>query len=248
MNAIQEPERGCPSRLRFDRLLAGELEPSRAAALTAHAAGCARCGGLLVELRHAHGAFAHGAVLPGAVVRRVRERRRSIAWARWGAPALAAAAALLAWSAWPRLRPDAPRFGERSKGGAVELAFYVLHDGAVRLGADGERVQPGDRIELAYTSDHDAYLAVLSIDAARKASTYYAKDGRAAKIPAARRAVLDQSTLLDATLGRELVYILICAEPIAVAPLLQALERAPEATPVATSCTIERRALFKVPR
>ena len=83
MNAIQEPELGCPSRLRFDRLLAGELEATRAAELTAHAAGCARCGGLLVELRRAHAAFAQSAPLPGAVASRVRERRRSIAWSRW---------------------------------------------------------------------------------------------------------------------------------------------------------------------
>jgi hypothetical protein len=248
MNAIQKPERACPSRLRFDRLLAGELDPAHAAQLTAHATGCVRCGELLAELRRGHAAFGASAALPDAVVQRVSEGRGVVAWPRWTAPVLAAAAALLAWSAWPRSLPGMPSFGERSKGSAVQLAFYVLHDGTVRPGADGERVQPGDQLEFAYTSEREAYLAIVSIDAARKASAYYAKDGYAAKILPARRAVLDQSTLLDATLGHEWVYSLVCMEPVAVAPILEALERSPEAVPSVASCTVERHALLKVPR
>lgn len=247
MNVLREPAPECPSQLRFDRLLAGELEPARAAELTAHAVSCARCGSLLAELRRGRDAFVASAALPDAVAQRVleRARERRVAGWRWAAPALAAAAAaLLTWTAWPAQAP----FAERTKGGAVQLAFYVLHDGAVRPGMNGERVQPGDRIEFAYTSERDAYLAIVSIDSARKASSYYAKDGRAAKIPPARRAVLEQSTLLDDTLGPELVYTLVCAQPIEVAPVLQALERSPEQVPSVPDCMIERHALNKVAR
>jgi hypothetical protein len=160
---------------------------------------------------------------------------------------LAAAALMLAYVAWPKLPPPAPTDTVRSKGG-IQLAFYVLHDGAVRPGADGERVQPGDRIEFRYTSERDAYLGIVSIDGARKASVYYAAGGRAAEVRAASHALLDRSTLLDGTLGAELVYALVCTQPIALAPLLQALERAPERAPAAPGCSVARYALLKVPR
>ena len=248
MDVIREPERACASRFRFDSLLAGELDPEHAARLSEHAGACARCGALLAELRAGHAAFVATTALPDAVVRRVRAGRRAVAWPRWAAPVLAATAVLLAWSAWPWLDPGGQSSSERSKGSAARLAFYVLHDGSVRPGADGERVQPGDRIEFSYTSEREVYLAILGIDAARKASVYYAKDGRAVKVPPARRALLDQSTLLDTTLGQERVYTLVCAQPIAVAPILHALERAPEAAPIAPGCTVERHVLLKVPR
>src|SRR5688500_8043754 len=138
MNAIQEREPACPSRLRFDRLLAGELESVQARELSAHAAGCARCNALLAELRRGHEAFATAAVLPDAIARRVRERAaergRDLAWPRWAAPLLAAAAVLITWTAWPPGSPQAPTLGERTKGGEVHLSFYVMHDGAVRPG------------------------------------------------------------------------------------------------------------------
>jgi anti-sigma factor RsiW len=241
MSAVHEHNAQCPSRLRFDRLIAGELPPEQAQQLEQHASRCARCQPLLAEMKRGYEAF--DAVVPNAVVQRVRERSsRGRAWLRASAPLLAAASVLLVWAAWP-----AREVGTRSKGGP-KLAFYVLHDGAVRPGTDGERVQPGDHIEFAYASAHDAYLAIVSIDAARKASVYYAKDGRAAPLRAANRAVLEQSTLLDETLGPETVYALVCAQPIAVAPLLEALERAPERAPVAEGCSVERYALLKVPR
>jgi hypothetical protein len=241
MNVLHERTGPCPSRLRFDRLLAGELTVEQARQLEQHAESCARCRSLFTEIKRGYEAFE--AVVPRAIVQRVRERsgaRR--AWLRWSVPALAAASVLLAWVAWP-----APHAGTRSKGGP-KLAFYVLHDGVVRPGVDGERVHPGDHLEFAYASERDAYLAIISIDAARKASVFYAKDGYAAPMPAASRAVLDQSTLLDDTLGPETVYALVCAQPIAVAPLLQALERAPERAPIASGCAVERYALLKVPR
>jgi hypothetical protein len=241
---FDETER-CPSRLRFDRLLAGELEAAQAQQLEQHARCCPRCRPLLDQLRRGHAAFP--TALPDNIAQRVREHEhagRDRPWLAWSTPALAAAALLLALAAWPaRPQPDSVR----TKGGP-RLSFYILHDGAVRPGTDGERVQPGDRLEFAYSSERDAFLAIVSIDAARKASAYYEQDGRAARIGASSRAVLDRSTLLDGTLGPETIYALVCAEPIAVTPLLQALERAPARVPDATGCSVQRYALVKVPR
>lgn len=246
MNAAHPERPPCPSRLRFDRLLAGELEPAQARELQRHVERCARCSALLTELRSGLDAFSP--VLPDRLVQRVRatsKPRRD--WTRWAMPALAAAGAVLAWLVVhePPTIPNAG--GVRSKGG-VQLGFYVLHAGAVRAGMDGERVQPGDQLEFAYSSERDVYLAIVSIDAAGKASAYYVREGRAARIAAASHAVLDQSTLLDDTLGPELVYALSCTQPIAVEPVLQTLERAPDLPPAVAGCEVTRHSLLKVAR
>jgi hypothetical protein len=243
MNALHEHGSACPSRLRFDRLLAGELPADQARQLEQHVQSCARCSVLLNEIKGGYDAF--DARLPDAIAKRAVTRRRSSRWAA-SAPVLAAASVLLAWLAWPERDVETRLDTERTKG--AQLKFYVLHEGAVRPGADGEHVQPGDQIQFAYTSERAAYLAIVSIDAARKASVYFARDGRAAPIEAARHTLLDRSTLLDDTLGPETVYGLVCADSIEVAPLLRALERAPERAPVATGCTVERYTLLKVPR
>ena len=157
---------GCPSHLRFDRLIAGELSAAEAQSVEQHAIGCSRCGPKLAQMQRQHAEFSK--VLPVAIVQRVRERERRMRRS-WQLPsALAAAAAVLVWIAWPGLTPPS---GVRSKGG-TRLKFYVLHDGAVRPGFDGERVQPGDRLQFAYSSERDAYLAIVSIDASRKATAY----------------------------------------------------------------------------
>ena len=237
----------CPSRLRFDRLLARELSDKDAHEVELHAQSCLRCGPLLVELRRGHDAFAPE--LPAVLVQRVKDSEaRARAGKRSFAPLLAApllaAVALVVWF----LRPHEAELATRSKGGS-QLSFYVLHDGVVRLGVDGERVRPGDALRFGYSSAHDGYLAIVSIDGAGASSAYYAEQGqRAVKVAAASRALLDQTTVLDDTLGPELVYGLLCSEPIPLAPVLRALAQQPDAPPEVPGCTLERYALLKVPR
>ena len=252
MNAAHPHEGACPSRLRFDQLIAGELERAQAEQLEQHAASCARCRPLLAAQQRGHARFS--AQLPPAVRARVAERggevgrersarSRARVWLRWSTPLLAAAAALLAYRTWSGAPAED---AVRTKGSA--LRFYVLHDGVVRPGSDGERVQPGDRLQFTYTNDQDAYLLIVSIDGAGKASAYYSDGERAASVAAGSGVPLARSTLLDDTLGRETVYALQCAEPIAIAPVLEALQRAPTREPAAPGCTVERYALLKVPR
>jgi hypothetical protein len=247
MKAAHEPERGCQSHLRIDRLLAGELDAASGEEVERHARSCARCGRLLNELKRAQVAFSP--VLPEVLVQRVherQERRVLLAGRTWLAPLVAAAGLLLALTLWTTPL-DVQEAGVRTKG-VPQLTFYVLHDGVVRPGADGEHVQPGDQIQFAYTSPRDAYLAVVSIDAARKVNAYYAEDGRAAPLGAASHRVLDRSTRLDETLGPETLYVLLCDQAIVVAPLLRALERAPDRPPAASGCSVQRIALHKVAR
>jgi hypothetical protein len=248
MNTRYARDPACASNLQFDRYLAGELEPGRAVELERHLGSCARCTATFDTIRR--GAEAFSRELPAAIASRVRAEVRARSaqrWWHWCLPlAAASAVAALIW-AGAGGTIDSSTEQERTKGGA-RARFYVMHDGIVRPGSDGERVQAGDSIEFAYSSDRELYLAIVSIDGAQHASVYYDASGRAAKIERARDAALDRSTVLDATLGAETVYVLFCEHPIEIAPLTRALERAPERAVAADGCTTERHTLFKVAR
>jgi hypothetical protein len=130
----------------------------------------------------------------------------------------------------------------------ARVTLYVQHAGAVRLASEGEHVEPGDAIEFAYSTDRSAYLAVVSVDGARHASVYYARGGRAARIEPARESPVDQSTVLDATLGAEFMYALFCDRPIEVGPIASALEAAPQRAPSPDGCVVDRHTIVKVVR
>ena len=171
--ANRSPE--CPSRLRFDRWLAGELEAPQAHALEAHARGCTRCEALLGELQRGTQAFHKLCRKPScsACASAPNARRPCSCGSLPRSPR--SAASLVAWTSADE--PDTVRI----KGGP-QLSFYVLHEGHVRPGVSGERVQAGDRVQFGYSSSSDGYLAIVSIDAANKASVFFAPNGHAAKI------------------------------------------------------------------
>jgi hypothetical protein len=242
MNMQRELGPRCPSGFALDRLLAGESSADDVG-IERHVAGCERCSARVAELRRAQARFA---VLPDALVRHVREQTARRAW-RWPLPLAAAGVLLAFWATWTQLGPGGESVGVRTKGG-THVTFYVMHDGAVRPGLDGERVHPGDSLQFVYASDRDMYFAIVSIDGNRKASAYFDQDGRAAPIARSRRGVLDRSTVLDATLGNETLYALFCAGPIALDAVLAELERAPEQRPSAAGCSIERHTVVKVAR
>ena len=50
---------------------------------------------------------------------------------------------------------------------------------------------------------------------------------------------LPLSTVLDATLGPETLYVLACPAPISLEPLLSALEREPSRPPAVEGCELD---------
>jgi hypothetical protein len=148
--------------------------------------------------------------------------------------ALAAAAALLLM-----LRPTDD--GTRVKGGR-SASLFVAHAGQTRRAAPGEVVTPGDTLQLQYSSARRSYGAILSLDGARHASRYFPDADRAAPLEPGRDRSFPASTVLDAVPGSESVYVLLCDEPIALAPLVDALPVRPPAPP---GCTVQRFELDK---
>jgi hypothetical protein len=190
----------CISELAIDRLLAGELPLLEATAAREHATRCNRCGGMLDDAVSVQAAF--HADPPPLLLPLARRRR----FAPYAATAAAAAAVLVLLVA----RRGSEQTGTHTKGLiAPRLGFFVAHDGSVRRGANGERVVPGDRIELATSSADPGWLTVTSVDGAGVHSVYVPTRAYAA----GSDQVLPFAIELDDALGLETVTAMFCPMP-----------------------------------
>src|SRR5262249_10415873 len=116
------------------------------------------------------------------------------------------------------------------------LAMYVQHGVEVRRAGPGETVSPGDAVRFAVSTPTPAYVAVLSVDPAGKASVYFPQASHAAQVPAGSEAARPLGTRLDATTGEERLLGLFCASPVELEPIRQALERGHDGAPLPADC------------
>jgi anti-sigma factor RsiW len=206
--------RACLSALRLDRFLAGELPPRDADEVRAHLASCARCSEASAELRK--GREEPLPPLRANVVELRPRRRLPLLAAGLG---LAAAASLLVVLLPVRITP-----AERSKGSGHALAMFVQHGAKVRRAGPGEVVAAGDAVRFAVTTPQAAYVAVLSVDPAGRASVYFPLGARAEAVAAGREVPLPLGTRLDSTVGEERLVGLFCASPVELEPLRASLQ------------------------
>lgn len=249
---IRSRPEGCISDLRFDRMLADEVDGAAARALHEHVAACAHCAARLAAIEAARAAFTASAPpLPARVVEFLK-RRRNPAWFASTAGALAAAAALVFWSRahGPSIDPshegaDLAPSATRTKG-AARLGMYIERRGAVIRAQEGDIVHPDDRIQFTVTSSEGGYLAVIGVDGAKAVTVYYPTGPRAQAFEPGADVALSTSTRLDATLGPEVDYGLFCATPIELEPVRQAFAARPDDPPIPAGCRLDRVRFVKV--
>jgi hypothetical protein len=244
---------GCVSDLRFDRLIAGELDLGAERVVRDHVAGCALCAARLAEIEAAAAAFIeHAPPLPGRVIE-LRKRRPKPAWLASTAGALAAAAALVVWARvhapWSTIDPsqggDVADSSTRTKG-AARLGLYIERRGAVIRAQEGDTVHPDDRLQFTVTSAEGGFLAVIGVDGASAVTVYYPSGLRAEAFDPGTDLPLGASTILDATLGREVDYGLFCKAPIELEPVRRAFAARPDDPPIPAGCRLDRLHLVKV--
>jgi hypothetical protein len=212
----------CESDLSFDLALAGDLPEADERRVRAHMAGCALCAARWVEIEARRIAFDAG---PPALD--LDRRTRAARWwrRRWMGPAaaLAAAAAILLLLVWPGGGEPVRAPASRTKGGEV-FQLFIRHGASIRKAGAAEVVHPADQLQFVYSSPWPGYAAVLSRDGAGAVSVYFPDVGTTAwAAPPGRDQQLPRSTILDGTLGREVVIALFCSSAIDLEPLRREL-------------------------
>jgi hypothetical protein len=210
------------SRFALDLVLAGAAGEAE----RAHVEGCARCSGLVEELRRDDGGFLGRfpsfETLPAGRARAaVPEPRSWIAgWKLGLAGALAAAAVVVALRVVPR---DHVPPGTRLKGGSiVELA--VSRGGRSFAHDEGVPLRPGDVLAFRY-STQQPYLLLLSVERSGKVSIYFTDTSRqqSLHIQPGRDVQLKLGVELDEYVGPERVIALLSARPLAVEAVREAV-------------------------
>jgi hypothetical protein len=134
--------------------------------------------------------------------------------------------------------------GERTKG-AASFELYIRHGEGIRMAADREVAHPGDQLQFAYSSERSGHVAVLSRDGAGVASVYFPDRAETWVAAPGQGRLLPQSTILDATLGREQLYALFCSARVALEPALRALSEG--RPPSIEGCSVRNIELEKIP-
>jgi hypothetical protein len=243
----------CLSDLRLYELASRELDAENEGSARAHLATCALCAPRLASLE----AMRDHDPLPEPAFRR-RPSARAAPAARYGrvlqisAVAAFASAALFALVRRPDLVVDHPSDESeiRIKGGERIGIFVKSKNGNVRESGPNAHVAPGDQMRFTYTRDRPGHLAIIGIDARRRASVYVAEGPRAVPIEAGRDVPLTQAIELDETLGRENVWALFCDTAIEIEPVRLAFERTNDANDaneikIPEGCVSDRVTLIK---
>jgi len=188
--------------------------------------GCVACAARLDE---AHGAARefHDRMPQTLAQVRARMARHAPApwWRGWtgrllAGPLAVAAAVAIAFALWPGQRTEPSGGGPdlRAKGSREDVRVFVRRGDAVHRLAELGAVQPGDALRFVVDPHGARFVLIMSIDGARRISTYYPFDGSAsAALPArAGQVELDGSVVLDDTIGDERIWVLLSDEPVAV--------------------------------
>jgi hypothetical protein len=204
----------CVSDFEIDHLLVGDLPAGDAEEVKRRIESCEHCQRRVAELEAEQQAFA----ARPTPIWLGRPKPRNFAGIAVAITAVAAAALLF-------VRPGGEDPGTiRLKGGDRFGYVVVAPDGTVRGDQDSAVVLPGDELQWRFRTVSDRYVAVLSKDPAGTVSVYYPDGPQAELVRAGPERTLPIAVRLDATVGEETLYGLVCTEPVELAPVRASLE------------------------
>jgi hypothetical protein len=250
----------CPSDLKLDRWLVGELTPVEQRGLQAHVADCGACEARRAALAESQRSFAREAppfsALVGAspspsrppeVPQRAARRDRS----RWLVAASALAALAIAFAVgkpWPGAGPsarDSAGSETRSKGALATLGWVVRRGERMFTGSAEQSLRAGDALRFTVSARAPVYIAILGIDTVGRVSAYYPDVGLMARVEPGPDQLLPAAIQFDAAPGEERLYGVFCSSALPVSEVKAALERSPDTPALAQGCTHERWLLHK---
>lgn len=235
----------CPSTLRLDQWLAGELPPEPAARVDAHVSSCASCQQERATRLDTRRQFAQQAPDFAALARSARSGRR-----RWlpAALTLAAAAAALLLVTRPTWRAESLAEhpgGTRAKGSGASFGWVVRRGERVFAPAPEEPLRPGDALRFTVSTHEPVFVAILGLDAQGQLNVYHPDAERLSALEPGAEQPLPAAFVLDAAPGDERLYGVFCRSALPVAALRDAVARAPDAPVVPDGCRVVRQILHK---
>lgn len=248
MTGPHRPRRGehCPSALRLDQWLAGELSAEDGARVEAHVAGCAPCQSEREQRLETRNRFTLEAP-PFAALASSAQRRRE-PWIATAAMLAAAAALLLVLNAPWRVEPagsDSAVLGTRAKGSVASFGWVVRRGEHVFAPGPDERLRAGDALRFTVSAREPVFVAILGLDSAGRLSVYHPDTVQLLELGPGQDQPLPAAIALDATPGDEHMYGIFCRRAFAVATLQEAIRSVPDAPALPEGCQYERHLLRK---
>jgi hypothetical protein len=223
-----------PSISELEQLLAGDLDPTRAAEIEHAAEADPALKSWLAERRAEIASFradprrksfselrSEAEAEPRSLFDRIFSPPLRPIWATAGVGLVAASIAFALFA--PKPEDD----GIHVRGG-VAVRAAVLHEGQTsRLYEGGEALHPGDRVRLTVDDPHGGWVTVmLEEEASGKVSVIYAPKELGRLDPGTH--ILPESLELDRALGRERLYVVVSDDEPAVESWVKELRTARE--------------------
>ena len=220
---------------------AGEGESALRKSIEDHLKTCLSCREKLESLKEAGANFEGrmnragflAAVRQGLEDRGLEERAEEPLSKRriwpWFAVAGTALAAFLLWMV---LQPQLGVLGGKSPDGirikgdsTLKLGFFIEHDGKTELVDPKKVLHPGERIQFALTGPKGGFVHLVGVDEAGLVSVYYPRsDQSQEEFPGGVGRPVPGAVLLDETLGRERIFVLVCDQAMKAAQIKAKVE------------------------
>ncbi len=114
-----------------------------------------------------------------------------------------------------------PPQGVRLKGNGLGFDYYVLRSGKTLAGSSLSQLQAGDRVRFSVYTKQNTQLAIFSIDGNGTRSVFFSDGEKSSSVAGASSEILlNESVVLDESLGEEDVYALFCKQPFALAEVM----------------------------
>jgi hypothetical protein len=104
----------------------------------------------------------------------------------------------------------------------------VVQEGdSVRVANPRQPLYPGDRIQFRLSGPAGLYLWIIGIDEQSHVSVYYPAPNTTNLFEGGANRPIEGSVLLDATLGKERVFAVLCPQPARTDDLIQKIREYP---------------------
>jgi hypothetical protein len=213
-----------PKRLEIERLIAREIDTQKASALELHFKECTICNEYYLSLCKKRDTFLR--VYPYSSIASVARQKESATWFKklldtLMRPALVPvyATLLIAVVLAPvviRENGWVPSESISYKGNS-KLSFAYQRDGLSRPGSAEYKLTKGDRVQVFFSSDHEQYVSLLSIDEKGEVSFYHpdqSSENCSVLTGKGDGIAFDGSILFDIVSGNELVVAVFSESPL----------------------------------